>query len=229
MSQPVTELLLRKIRRDGGTQARCRLDQNDIEEYAVGYRNEDPVPPIDVFNDGIDLWLADGFHRFEALLTIGRKTVYAHMHRGTVRNAILFGLSSNSRHGVRLTNEDKRKAILMMLEDEEWRAWSDREIGRRCGATHVMVMHCRSELCGNYHQSKRKVTRNGTTFTMTIPDRRRDTELALSGFPESEAEALAAVMAEEEAEAERPIRSQRTKCPHCQECKECGGSGWISS
>jgi hypothetical protein len=41
-------------------------------------------------------------------------------------------VGANSNHGKRRTNADKRKAVLTLLEDEQWAKWSDREIARRC-------------------------------------------------------------------------------------------------
>ncbi len=34
---------------------------------------------------------------------------------------------------------DKRRAVLRLIHDAEWSAWSDREIARRCGVTHPLV------------------------------------------------------------------------------------------
>ncbi|GLK71277.1 hypothetical protein GCM10017643_13920 [Ancylobacter dichloromethanicus] len=36
-------------------------------------------------------------------------------------------------------NGDKRRAVLRLLDDAEWAAWSDREIARRCGVGADMV------------------------------------------------------------------------------------------
>src|SRR3982750_4393302 len=66
---PLVEMLeLKKIRTDGGTQLRAKLSEKVIEEYAAamreGHRAE--FPPLMVFFDGTDYWLADGHHRYHA-------------------------------------------------------------------------------------------------------------------------------------------------------------------
>ena len=54
------------IRVNGGTQARLALASETIGEYADAMRRGDRFPPIIVFYDGADYWLADGFHRHRA-------------------------------------------------------------------------------------------------------------------------------------------------------------------
>ena len=57
------KLNLDAIRLDGETQARVALDSTQVAEYAEAMRDGDKFPPIVVFHDGSDYWLADGFHR----------------------------------------------------------------------------------------------------------------------------------------------------------------------
>ena len=54
------------IRLDGGTQPRAKIDQAVCDEYAERMKAGEKFPPIDVFFDGEDYWLADGFHRISA-------------------------------------------------------------------------------------------------------------------------------------------------------------------
>lgn len=60
---------------------------------------------------------------------------------------------------------DKRHAVTLLLQDEEWAQCSDREIARRCAVDHVMVGKLRRALSGDEHQIDRKVERNGTVYT----------------------------------------------------------------
>jgi hypothetical protein len=59
---------------------------------------------------------------------------------------VLYSVGANAHHGLRRTNADKRRAVEMLLRDEEWRGWSDREIARRCAVTHPFVGKIRDEL-----------------------------------------------------------------------------------
>jgi hypothetical protein len=51
------------------------------------------------------------------------------------RDALLFSVGANAIHGHRRTNEDKRRAVDVLLNDPEWRVWNDSEIARRCGVS----------------------------------------------------------------------------------------------
>jgi len=44
---------------------------------------------------------------------------------GTQRDAILHSVGANATHGLRRSNQDKRKAVVTLLEDNEWCQWSD--------------------------------------------------------------------------------------------------------
>ncbi|MGT2481773.1 hypothetical protein ACU4GR_29665 [Methylobacterium oryzae CBMB20] len=71
------------------------------------------------------------------------------MRRGGLRDAILHSAGANAAHGLRRTNADKRRALLMLLKDEEWGAWADREIARRCAVGHPLVADVRAALTGS--------------------------------------------------------------------------------
>lgn len=162
----MTELSLSLINRFGGTQPRARLDDAIIEEYAEAMIAGDVFPPVTVFHDGAEYWLADGFHRVNAALRAGRATIDATVHQGTQRDAILWSISSNATHGLRRTNEDKRRAVTRLLSDPEWAAWSDREIARRAAVNHHLVAQIRASL-GELPVSERTyTTKHGTQATM---------------------------------------------------------------
>lgn len=48
-----------------------------------------------------------------------------------MRDAILYSCGANDRHGLRRTNEDKRRAVKKSLEDPEWSGWSSNKIAER--------------------------------------------------------------------------------------------------
>lgn len=135
----MTALAVSLIRLDGGTQPRATLRHDWIEEYAADMATGATFPPVVVFFDGSDYWLADGYHRTGAAKSIGLETIDADVRQGTQRDAILFSVSANSSHGQRRTNEDKRRAVLRLIHDAEWSGWSDREIARRVGVSTPLV------------------------------------------------------------------------------------------
>jgi hypothetical protein len=56
-----------------------------------------------------------------------------------------------------------------LLDDEEWGKWSDREIARRAGVSHPFVINIRKTSSYNDYKMERTVTRNGTTYTQSMP------------------------------------------------------------
>lgn len=121
-------LALADIKIDGGTQSRAHLNDEAIVEYAAAIGDGAVLPPVTVYYDGAAHWLADGFHRYHAAKKAGRDSIAADIRQGTRRDAILYSVGANDDHGVRRTLDDKRRAVLVLLEDREWSKWSDVEI-----------------------------------------------------------------------------------------------------
>jgi ParB-like chromosome segregation protein Spo0J len=138
------ELNLADIHIDGGTQSRVKISKKVVSEYAEAIQAGTDFPPVVVFNDDADYWLADGFHRFHAHSKAGKTSIPALVQSGTARDAILYSLSANWTHGLRRTNADKRKAVQTLLDDSEWAGWSSREIAELCGVTHPFVASIRN-------------------------------------------------------------------------------------
>ena len=157
-----------RVRTDGGTQPRVSLNQEAVAEYRDAYKAGIKMPPVTLFYDGADYWLADGFHRFFAARDAGLTEIYEDIQPGTVRDAILYSLSANSKHGLRRTNADKRKAVQTLLDDAEWSKWSDREIAKRCAVGYDLVADIRKshlpETIDRPQADTRTVQRNGTTY-----------------------------------------------------------------
>lgn len=128
-----------KVRLDGGTQPRAFISEEVVADYAESYRRGDTLPPMVMFLDGDSYWLADGFHRYQAATVNGLRGADCDVRRGTQRDAILYSVGANAEHGLRRTNDDKRRAVLRLLNDPEWLIWSDREIARHCRVDHKTV------------------------------------------------------------------------------------------
>ena len=80
--------------------------------------------------------------------------------------ATLQSLGSNTDHGKRRSNADKRRAVEMMLKDAEWVKWGDREISRQCAVDNKFVGNVRRDVSVDYPQIEKTATRNGTTYTI---------------------------------------------------------------
>jgi hypothetical protein len=165
-----TTLKLSDIHVDGGTQPRAYINPNVVGSYAEDMEEGAKFPPITVFYDGQDYWLADGFHRIEAARRLGAIEFAADIKQGTRRDAILYSAGANASHGLRRTNEDKRRAVTTLLEDAEWRRWSSSEISRRCGVSDQFVLNMRASLptvgSENGNTERTYTTKHGTIATM---------------------------------------------------------------
>lgn len=130
---------LSRIKIDGGTQTRASLNEAAVADYADALRDGVKLPPVVVYFDGSDHWLADGFHRYHAHTTARKATINVDIRPGTRREAVLFSVGANATHGLRRTNDDKRRAVKTMLDDSEWSGWSDRDIAKQCGVSQPFV------------------------------------------------------------------------------------------
>jgi hypothetical protein len=121
------------------------LQSARIREYSKAMKNEDPFPPITVFHDQSQktYWLADGFHRCAAAAAAGCTEIQAEVIEGTYRDALLHATGTNTDHGIRRTNADKRKAVFTLLTDKEWSQWSDHDIAKRTRTTQPFVSKLR--------------------------------------------------------------------------------------
>lgn len=149
-----------EIRLDGGTQPRTEIDQDLVSEYAECL---DKLPPVTVFFDGVKYWLADGFHRFHAHNRANLSEINCIVINGTQRDAILHSVGVNACHGKRRTNEDKRKAVLTLLKDEEWSKWSNRQIAKACKVSPGFVDIIRKDLptIGTSSQVRKYIDQKG--------------------------------------------------------------------
>ena len=160
------QLAVDSIRTDGGTQSRAQINWLTVTDYAADIAEGATFPPVVVYFDGADYWLADGFHRLEAHKRLGLVEIAADVKQGTRRDAILYSVKANAIHGLRRTNEDKRRAVTLLVDDDEWGLWTDSQIARACGVSHPTVAAVRRSLEKFSSEPRRYITRHGTEAVM---------------------------------------------------------------
>jgi hypothetical protein len=147
----IQELELDQINRSGGTQIRAAYDRATIDRYKDLHEAFVELPPVIVFFDGTDYWLADGFHRVQAraeTAEIPAKEVIrikSEVRTGTQRDAIKYALSANVTHGLPRNNDDLRRAIVRCLDDAEWSKLSNIKIAAMCGCSESMIRKVKGE------------------------------------------------------------------------------------
>lgn len=192
------KLKLSAIRLDGGTQARVALNQNVVTEYAEHMKEGSKFPAIVVFHDGSNHWLADGFHRYFASKANGDLDIEAEIKQGTQREAVLYSFGANGGRGLKLSHDDNRTIIMRMLQDDEWKQWSDTQIAKHVGVSKMTVGRIRHTLEEEGKVAPKKsskfVNKHGTESEMKT-DKIAESNKAKTTKPEK---------AEQEAPAPKP-------------------------
>ena len=134
------------IRTDGGTQARLKLDYDVVKEYAECMKDGDKFPPVTVFHDGSEYWLANGFHRYFATKSNGELEIECEVKQGTLDDAVLYAFSADGRQGLSRSDEDKRSIIIRMLQHPVWGKWSNAEIAKHVGVSKMTVGRVKASL-----------------------------------------------------------------------------------
>ena len=148
------KVLINKINLKADTQSRDEINQETVNDFTEDIKNGDTFPPVVLFkNNKNELFVGDGWHRINAYKQAGLKELEADVRKGSQRDAVLYSVGANSTHGLRRTNADKRKAVLMLLTDNEWTQWSSREIARKCGVNDKFVGTLRKEMTADRPQS----------------------------------------------------------------------------
>jgi hypothetical protein len=121
----------------------CRaggVDPAVAQEYREALEAGESFPAIVTFRDKDGrLWVGDGFHRCSAAEQAGRATIDAEVREGDRRAALLHAAGANASHGARRTNEDKRRAVELVIADPEWAGRSQEWIAEICGVTRPLV------------------------------------------------------------------------------------------
>lgn len=111
---------------DYGFQTRLSMNEEAVKEYAEAMQNGAVFPPITVVQimaaseEVRPYLLVDGYHRVEAMKSLGIEETEAIVTEGDRALALSAALKVNANHGLRRTNADKRHALEI--------AWQNRDI-----------------------------------------------------------------------------------------------------
>jgi len=117
-----TVIHLDRVRRDGGTQMREAISEVSVVTYSEHMQDGAQFPPITVFYDGSDYWLADGFHRCDAYERAGITEVPAEVRSGMRIDAIRFAMGTNDKNGRPRSGGDMRRIYFSGIENEMFEA-----------------------------------------------------------------------------------------------------------
>jgi ParB-like chromosome segregation protein Spo0J len=150
---------LTEITVDSSLQGRFKLNQEVIDEYSETIREGGKLPAIKVFRIGSSHYLVDGWHRYFAHKKAGLADIEVDVVDGNMREATLYAIGANDDHGLRRNNEDKRKAVMMLLDDVEWSEWNDSEIAKAARVSRMTVSRIKSSL--GIKKDEVKIIRDG--------------------------------------------------------------------
>lgn len=140
----IVQVRLDKIILDPRLQMRETMDFGVIDEYA---ENLFDLPPSRVVQGPAgEMWLVGGWHRWHAHSKTKQKTMPCIVTEGAFADAVVLAAGENHGHGLRRTNEDKRRAVAALLSHEVWQERSDRMIADACHVGHPFVAKIRKEL-----------------------------------------------------------------------------------
>ena len=134
------------IRTDGGTQVRFKLHEEKVGEYADLMNNGTIFPPVVVFHDGVDYWLADGFHRFFAYKKNGTTAIDCDVRQGTLEDAKQYARTANNDHGIPLTLEEQKAIARYFFTHPEFSKLSTRQLAKEMKKSHMTIGRWRSEM-----------------------------------------------------------------------------------
>jgi transposase-like protein len=139
---PVEDIIL-----DERLQARAEINHEAVTEYAEAYRTGAKLPALDVYRVSGKLYLVDGFHRIAAVRVTGQ--TFARIRvvgDGTIDDAVWHATAVNATHGLRRSNADKRRAVLLALRSGIGAEQSSAIIAEHVGVSRNLVAEIRREV-----------------------------------------------------------------------------------
>lgn len=194
---------LNQIRMDGGTQPRCGINWGVAYDYGDLMAEGVKLPPVTLFYDGTNYWLADGFHRVKAAECQERTEIQADVIQGTLEDAQWYSFGANKSHGLMRSNDDKQRAVQAALKHPKCAGLSDRAIAKHVGVDKNTVSAWRSKVTGEIPQSKLRTGADGRTINTSNIGKAK---VATPPVPEEQTQAEAQPVPE-------PQREQRYEAP----------------
>jgi hypothetical protein len=162
---------------------RTELNQDVVNEYAQAMLDGDKFPPIVVFNDGDNNYVAEGFTRCAAAKQAGIEIIDADVHMGTYEDAFDYAFTkANHDNGQRYKNVDKVSAFKKAFTRDRYIKQSDRELGRLYQVSNRFVSQLRK--AANAQPDVIEVKRGNQTYEMKNP--KKETSNAPAQTPEKD-------------------------------------------
>jgi hypothetical protein len=162
--------------RTAGMQMRAARDPALVAEYRAAYEAKGPAAlgRLKAVKDPEGwYWTWDGNHRYEAGCEAQVRALPGDVRDGTAEDAAWLATSANKEHGLKRTNEDKRKAVEAALKMRP--EMSNVAIADHCGVSDTTVADARGRLESSSvipEMRERIVERGGKTYTQKTANRK---------------------------------------------------------
>jgi len=143
-SRVVKIVPLKLIEREKRFQVRIgSLDAKTIFEYEQIIHTVGHMDPLVIFRRGEKYTLASGWHRFAAYENCGKPTAPCEIRDGDDSEVLACAIRSNAKHGLRMTQADKRRAGDLAVTDPVLGQLSDAKIAHMLGVSTSFINICR--------------------------------------------------------------------------------------
>lgn len=143
--QNLENLELSSITLDEEIQPRSKITHRVVQEYKRAMSAGDVFPPVIVFYNGLEHWLADGFHRFDARVMMGESEILADVWQGNRHDALLYGVEANIGNDFELSEVDITRNVIKLIGHPNLQKWTDEEIATHCGTDPFQVNRLREQ------------------------------------------------------------------------------------
>lgn len=169
------------IKTDAGTQPRAILSDDVVAEYAERMTAGDKFPPVDVFHDGSEYILADGFHRFFGARHAEFRDILAIVHQGTALDALWFAIGCNKNNGLHRSKGDIRNAVVKALK--QFPNKSQVEIANHVSCSQGLVSSVKADVITVITSPATRVDSKGRTQPTRKPHEPKATEPERTAHP----------------------------------------------
>lgn len=147
-NEKIAELKMTSIIPHPDLETRRHIDGEHLDNLEAAIKNGETMPPIIVIpSDHPEKYhIVDGKLRFSNKKHQGAITIQAVIFEGSFRDAIIYRISVNSKHGQNYSKAERIENVKKLLSDSKWSKWSNRHIARICGVNERSVRNYRKKM-----------------------------------------------------------------------------------
>lgn len=154
----ITTVKLSDICTDSKTQVRESINQEKVNEYTHLLEEGVEFDPIELYNDGAQIHISSGWHRYLAHRSAGRAEINAIVHVGTARDAFFNGIKANGPSPIPYNSLDYAKQLRWMETDDECSQWSNAQKARWMHCSHTTVNRLMKKFKEENYQADKEAT-----------------------------------------------------------------------